>query len=181
MLESAPQQFEKAQHHLESELSKLQLGRATPTLVESIQVEQYGSLGPIKNCASINVLDPQTLTIVPWDKTLIHTIAKAISDAGTGLNPQTMADSVMIKIPQLTEERRKEMCKIVKRYGEDAKVSVRNIRGDLHKKISQAETEKEINEDDKKRLETELQKMVDTANTKIEETVKKKEADVMKV
>ena len=142
---------------------------------------QYGSLQPIKNCASISLLDPQTLSVSPWDKSIIHPIAKAISDAGTGLNPQTMADSIMIKIPQLTEERRKELCKTVKKYGEEAKVSVRNIRADYHKQIKKQENEKEISEDEAKRLEQDLQKIIDEANKIIDELAKKKEADTMKV
>ncbi len=135
MLHQVKVQLEKAIHHLEGEFGKLQMGRATPALVEDITVEQYGSMQAIKNSTSINILDPQTLSIAPWDKTLIHAIAKAITDAGIGLNPQTMADSVLIKVPQLTEERRIEMCKVVKKFGEEAKVSIRNIRGDFHKQL----------------------------------------------
>ena len=116
MIEQAKQQLDKALHHLEGEFGKLQLGRANPALVEDIRVEQYGSLQVIKNTASINILDSQTLSISPWDKTLVHPIAKAITDAGVGLNPQTMADSVLIRVPQLTEERRKETCKIVRKF-----------------------------------------------------------------
>lgn len=136
---------------------------------------------PIKNSASINILDPQTLSIAPWDKTLIHTIAKAITDAGVGLNPQTMADSVLIKVPQLTEERRREMCKVVRKFGEDAKVSVRNIRADFHKQIKKQENDKEISEDQARDLEVNLQKEIDQANKTIDEAIKHKEADVMKV
>lgn len=181
MLDNLQNTLDKAVHHLEVEFTKLQMGRATPSLVEDLLVEQYGSMQAIKNCCSINILDPQTLSIAPWDKTIIHAIAKAITDAGVGLNPQTMADSVMIKVPPMTEERRKEMAKVVKKFGEDAKVSVRNVRGDFHKQIKKAETDKEISEDEAKNYETELQKWIDWANKKIDEAVKKKEADVMKV
>jgi len=128
MLDKAKTGIDKAMHHLESEFGKLQLGRANPSIVEDIMIEQYGSMQPIKNSASINILDSQTLSIAPWDKDLIHVIAKAITDGGTGLNPQTMADSVMIKMPAMTEERRKDMVKIVKKMSEEAKVSVRNSR-----------------------------------------------------
>lgn len=122
MLPNVKQSLEKALHHFEAELGKLQMGRANPALVEDIRVDQYGSMTPIKNCASVNVLDPQTLSITPWDKSVIHAIAKAINDAGVGLNPQTMADSVMIKIPDMTEDRRRDTVKVVKRFTEDAKV-----------------------------------------------------------
>lgn len=181
MLENLQNQLSKALHHLEGEFWKLQMGRANPALVEDILVEQYGGMQPIKNCCSINILDPQTLSIAPWDKTLIHAIAKAITDAAVGLNPQTMADSVMIKVPPMTEDRRKEMVKVVKKFAEDAKVSVRNVRGDLLKAIKRAETEKEISEDQAKNHETDLQKAIDEANKKIDEAAKIKEADVMKV
>ena len=181
MLDQAKTQLEKALHHLEWEFGKLQMGRATPALVEDVMVEQYGSLQPLKNSASLNILDPQTLSIAPWDKTLIHPIAKAITDAGIGLNPQAMADSILIRVPQLTEERRKEMCKIVKKFAEEAKVSIRNVRGDFMKQIKKQETEKIISEDAAKDLEIDLQKLIDDNNKTIDEAAKKKEEEVMKV
>ncbi len=181
MIEQAQTQLNKALHHLESEFGKLQMGRANPALVEDIMIEQYGSMQPIKNSASIWVMDPQTLSISPWDKELVGVITKAIIAANIGLNPQSGAESILIKVPQMTEERRKDMAKIVKKYGEDAKVSIRNIRWDVHKQIAKQKTEKEISEDEAKDLETQLQKFVDAANKKIDEATKQKEADVMKV
>lgn len=181
MLDKAKNWIEKALHHLEVEFSKLQAGRANPAMIEDIRVDSYGSLTPIKNLASINVIDPQTLTIQPWDRSQIQSIAKAITDARIGLNPMTMADSVMIKIPQLTEEKRKELCKISKKISEDAKISVRNVRQESLKDIKSAKDAKEITEDDVKDLETKLQKMVDEANKKIDELTKKKDEDIMKV
>lgn len=150
-------------------------------MVEGILVEQYGSMQPIQNMASVSNLDSQTLSIKPWDKNAVHPIAKAITEANLGLNPQTMADSVMIKIPPMTEERRKEIAKVAKTMAEDAKVSVRNARQDSLKDIKKAEDNKEISEDMKKDFETELQKLVDDANKKIEETFKQKEVDIMKI
>lgn len=155
--------------------------RATPAIVEDVMVEQYGSMQPIKNSASINILDPQTLSIVPWDKELIHVIAKAITAANIGLNPQTGGESVMIKVPQMTEERRIEMSKIVKKFGEEAKVSIRNIRWDFHKQIKKQETDKEISEDQARDIENDLQKLIDEANKRIDDATKHKEADIMKV
>ena len=181
MLQQAKSSLEKTLHHLEGEFGKLQMGRATPVLVEDVNVEQYGSMQAIKNCASINILDPQTLSIAPWDKELIHPIAKAIIAANIGLNPQTMADSILIKVPQLTEERRLEMAKIVKKFAEEAKISIRNVRWDIHKQIKKQENEKLISEDIAKEMEQDLQKLIDEANKKIDEASKKKEADIMKV
>jgi len=181
MQQESTEQLSKATHHLELEFSKLSVWRANPALVEDIRVEQYGSLQPIKNCASVNTLDAQTLSIAPWDKTLIHPIAKAITEAWVGLNPQTMGDSVMIKIPPMTEERRRDIVKIVKKYAEEAKISVRNIRAEILKSIKKQETEKLISEDVARDMETDLQKAIDEANKKIDELSKKKENDVMSI
>lgn len=181
MLEKAKTWIEKSLHHLEVEFSKLQAGRANPAMIEDIRVDSYGSLTPIKNVASINIMDSQTLSIQPWDRSQIHAIAKAITDAGVGLNPQTMADSVLIRVPAVTEERRKDLCKIAKKFSEDAKVSVRTARQDSLKDIKTAKDAKEITEDDVKDFETQLQKMVDEANKNIDAHLKKKEEDIMKV
>lgn len=181
MLEKTSEWIKKALHHLEVEFSKLQAWRANPAMVEDVRIEVYWSLQPIKNAASINILDSQTLSIQPWDRSTIHAIAKAITDSWMWLNPQTMADSVMIKVPALTEERRRDLVKIAKRLSEDAKVSVRNARQDSLKDIKKWKDEKTITEDDVKSYETDLQKMVDEANKKIDEMLKKKEDDVMKV
>jgi ribosome recycling factor len=128
MLNKVQEGLKKAVHHMDVEFSKIQMGRANPLLVEDVMIEQYGSLTPLKNVATVSCMDAQTLQIKPWDKSVINDIAKAITNSGKGLNPQNMADSVMIKIPQVTEERRKEMTKIVKNISEDSKVAVRNIR-----------------------------------------------------
>lgn len=181
MLEKASEWLKKALHHLDIEFSKLQLGRANPSLVEGILVEQYGAIGPIKNCASVNVLDNQTLSIQPWDRSLVHALAKAITESGLWLNPQSMADSVMIRIPALTEERRKDAAKIAKKMAEDAKVWVRNVRQDILKEIKKGEDDGELSEDDVASYEKDLQKMVDDTNKQIDEMTKKKEADIMKV
>ena len=136
MISQIEEHLNKAIHHLEHEFWKLQMGRANPALVEDVMIEQYGSMQPIKNSASIGILDQQTLTISPWDKELVWVITKAIIAANIGLNPQSWADNIMIKVPQMTEETRKDMAKVVKKFWEDAKVSIRNIRWDFHKQIS---------------------------------------------
>ena len=177
MLEKAKQWIEKALKHLDVEYAKLQLWRANPVMVEWILVEQYGSMQPIQNMASVSNLDSQTLSIKPWDRNAIHPIAKAITESWLGLNPQTMADSVLIKVPPLTEE----IAKVAKNMAEEAKVSVRNARQESLKDIKKAEDNKEISEDVKKDYETQLQKIIDEANKKIDEKLKLKEADIMKI
>ena len=181
MITKAKEGIQKAIHHLDLEYSKLQLGRANPIMIESIMVEQYGSMQPIQNMAAVSNLDSQTLTIKPWDKTVIHAIAKAITDSGLWLNPQTMADSILIKVPSLTEERRKEISKVAKTMAEEAKVWVRNARAESMKIIKKAEDDKEISEDQRKDYENDLQKLIDDANKKVEEHYKAKDTDIMQV
>ena len=181
MLDKAKDWIEKAIKHLEVEFSKLQLWRANPALVEDVMVEQYGIPTPLKNMAQVSCLDAQTLSIKPYDRSVIWAIAKAITASWLGLNPQTMADSVLIKMPPLTEERRKELVKVAKKIAEEAKVWVRNARQESLKAIKKAEDEKEISEDEAKTLEKDLQKLVDEANKKIEELLKKKSDDIMKI
>lgn len=181
MLERSQQWIQKALHHLETEFAKLQLGRANPALIEDVQVDQYGSMQAIKNLASVSIMDPQTLNIKPWDKTTIMPISRAISDSGLGLNPQDMWESIIIKVPPMTEERRRDIAKIAKNLLEEAKIGLRNARSDSHKDIKRAEDDKEISEDQAKDYSNELQKLIDNANKKAEEMYKSKEADIMKV
>ena len=181
MLEKAKNWIEKSIKHLDIEFRKLQLGRANPAQVEDIMVETYWNFQPIKNSASVSLLDNQTLSIKPWDKQSLHTIAKAITNAWIWLNPQTMADSIIIKIPSLTEDRRKEVVKIAKKLSEEAKVAIRTARLDSLKDIKRAEESKEISEDILKNYEIDLQKLVDDANKKVDEMCKNKESDIMKI
>lgn len=181
MLDKAKEWIKKAMDHLTQEFSQLQLWTANPALLDGVKIDNYGSMQALNTVSSISTLDAQTLTVSPWDKTIIHEIAKAITSANIWLNPQTMADSVLISIPPLTEERRKEMAKIVKRLWDEAKVSVRNVRWDANKAIKNAEDSKEISEDHAKDLGTDLQKLVDEANKHIDDAVKKKSEDVMKI
>jgi len=181
MLTKAKDWISKAIRHLESEFAKLQLWRANPAIVESIMVDQYGSMQALQNMASVSNLDSQTLNIKPWDKAALQPIAKAITDSGLGLNPQNMWESIIIKIPQLTEERRIEISKVAKKMAEEAKIWIRNARQDSLKTIKNAEDNKEISEDEKKDYETDLQKVIDEANKNIDEHLKKKSEDIMKV
>lgn len=181
MLTKVKEWIEKTIKHLEVEYSKLQLWRANPIMVESILVEQYWSMQPIQNISSVSNLDSQTLSIKPWDRNLIHPIAKAITESWMWLNPQTMADSIIIKVPQLTEERRKEVWKIAKKIAEEAKIWVRNARSENLKIIKNAEDSKQISEDQEKDYQNDLQKLVEDANKKIDELYKHKNEDIMKL
>lgn len=141
----------------------------------------YGSLGPLKNIAAVSIMDANTIVIQPWDKTLIKDIEKGISDAKIGLNPSNNGESLMIKIPPLTEERRRDLVKIASRLGEEGKVGIRNIRQDFKKKIDKAKADKEISEDEAKGYEANLQKDIDKGIKDIEEMLKVKEVEIMKV
>lgn len=181
MLENLQQELHKAINHFQTELSKLQLGRANPAIVEGVFVIAYGSSQPLKNIASVSNMDGQTLSIQPWDKTLLRDIEKWISDAKLGLTPTNNGELLMIKFPPLTEERRKEVVKVASRLCEDAKVSIRNVRSEFKKKIDLAKTEKTISEDDAKRQEWDLQKQIDHSIKEIENIFSLKEKDIMTV
>lgn len=181
MLIKAKEWMLKAIKHLELEFSKIQLWRANPVIVEDVMVDQYGSMQALKNIASISNLDSQTLSIKPWDKTIIWAIGKAITESGLWLNPQTMADSILIKVPALTEERRVEITKFAKKMAEEAKISIRNVRAETIKILKSQEDSKEITEDELKKIEEDLQKIVNENNNDIENHLKKKQEDIMKV
>lgn len=141
----------------------------------------YGSSQPIRNVAAVSTLDAQTIVIQPWDKTIIRDIEKGISDASLGLNPSNNGESLMIKIPPLTEERRRDLVKLASRLGEDGKVGIRTVRQDFKKKIDTAKANKEISEDEAKSYETDLQKQIDAAIKEVDSLLKTKEEDIMKV
>lgn len=144
MLPDLTEDLKKAESHLSNEFAKLQVGRANPAVVEGITVSAYGSYQPLKNIASVSVMDPQTLSILPWDKSLIRDIDKAITDANLGLNPQNNGESILIKIPTLTEERRKDLVKIAKKLAEEGKIAIRNIRADSMKKSKLLKLQKKL-------------------------------------
>jgi ribosome recycling factor len=181
MLANLQQDLHKAINHLSNELSKLQAGRANPAIVEWVFVMAYGSSQPLRNIAAVSILDAQTISIQPWDKGVIKDIEKGITEANLGLNPNNNGESIMINIPPLTEERRRELVKIASRLLEEGKVGIRNVRQDYKKKIDTAKANKEISEDEAKDHENDLQKQVDHATKEIEALFKKKEEEVMKV
>ena len=181
MLANLQQELHKATNHMQNELSKLQAWRANPAIVEDIYVMAYGSLGPLKNIAAVSIMDASTIVIQPWDKAIIRDIEKGISDAKIGLNPSNNGETLMIKIPPLTEERRRDLVKIASRLGEEGKVGIRNIRQEFKKKIDKAKADKEISEDEAKTHEANLQKEIDKWIKQIEEMLKTKEIDIMKV
>ncbi len=169
--------FQKTFDHLHQEYGKLQTGRANAAIVENIQVETYGTRMPLKGLANISIPESHQIVIQPWDRSQIQAVEKAIRDANIGLNPQNDGIVVRLNLPPLTEERRKDLVKLVHRYAEEARITVRNAR---HEAMAQVKA-LELSEDVQKSMEDAVQKKVEEFNKKIEEAAKKKEQDVMTI
>lgn len=181
VLSVASQEFEKAVAHLKDEFNRLQLGRANPSLVENVHVEIYGAVQPLKAVASISVPEPRTLMISPWDRSTLAAIEKGIVGSGLGLNPVNDGIVVRINIPALTQERRADLTKVVKKLSEEARIGVRTARQDAQNGLKAMEAKSEITEDDLRGSTKNLQDNVDVINKKIDELAKQKEQDIMTV
>lgn len=181
LIDQVDADFKKILDHLKSEYSRLQIGRASAALVDSLMVEAYGTKQPMKNLAHISIPDVKTIQIQPWDKSQLQAVEKAILMSGINLTPSNDGVVVRINIPQLTEERRKDLTKTVHRLAEDARISVRHGRQTVMDKIKLSEKQKLISENEKENLEKRLQEKVDAANGNIESIAKNKENEVLKV
>jgi ribosome recycling factor len=162
-------------------LTKIRTGRANPALLDSVQVDYYGSLVPISQVANVSLLDSRTVSVQPWEKGMGAKIEKAIRDSDLGLNPSSMGDLIRVPMPAMSEERRKELTKIVRNEGESAKVSVRNLRRDANEAVKKAVKDKLASEDDQKRSESDIQKTTDRHIIAIDQLVAAKEQDIMAV
>ncbi len=174
-------EFDKTIEHLKNEASKVRTGRATPSLVEDVMVNYYGTKTPLKQIASISTPEPRSLVIQPWDRGAIAAIEGAIRESELNLNPMNDGILVRINIPMLTEERRKEMVKILNQKAEEARISLRSIREDAWKEIQKIEADGGMSEDDKFKGKEKLQEVVDDFNKKIEEIRIVKEKEIMTV
>ena len=173
--------LDKSIQHLREEFLWLQAWKASPAMVENIMVSVYWSSSPLKNNAAITCPEPQQIQVSPWDKWLLSTIEKAIRESDFWFNPLNNGSVLIITVPQLTEEKRKDLVKIINKKWEDAKVSVRNLRHDAKSKIEKLEKNKEISQDELKDWENNIQKLIDDKNKKVDEIVKHKESEIMKV
>ena len=162
-------------------LVKVRTGRATSALVDHIKVNYYGSDTPLSQVASVVVSDARSLTITPWEKQIVGAVEKAILASDLGLTPNTAGTTIRLNLPALTEERRKDLTKVVHGEGEDAKVAIRNIRRDAIQQAKELLKEKQISEDDEHRFEDEIQKVTDSAIKDVDEVVKAKEQELMAV
>lgn len=181
IINEAKDKMEKAIAQLKRELATLRAGRATPSLLDKVVVDYYGSPTPINQLATITVPEARLLVIQPWDKTVLAEIEKAIQKSELGLNPNNDGEVIRISIPMLTEERRKELVKMVKKYGEDSKVAMRNIRRDANEQIKKLEKDGTISEDEARRYQEQVQKITDETSTNIDKIVAEKEKDIMEV
>ncbi len=166
---------------LKEDLNTVRAGRANPALLDKVMVNYYGMPTPLKNIANISVPDPRTLLIAPFDPKSIGEIEKAINIANLGINPSNDGKNIRLVIPQVTEERRKELTKTVKKMGEDAKVAVRNLRRDANEKLKKMEKDHEITEDDLKKALDQVDKSVEKAIKGIDEVVAQKDKEIMEV
>ncbi|HVJ64797.1 MAG TPA: ribosome recycling factor [Bdellovibrionota bacterium] len=173
--------MEKAVEHLKHELSRLRTGRATPALVENIKVDYYGTPTPIKQVGQISIPDPKTIQIASWDQSAIPLVEKAIIAANIGLTPQVDGKLIRLNVPALTEDRRKDLVKQVKKLGEDARVSVRGVRREANEATKSREKAKAISEDDAKKEADKIQKITDQVTAEIDKIVDSKSKDLMTV
>jgi ribosome recycling factor len=162
-------------------LTKIRTGRANPALLDSVQVDYYGSMVPITQVANVSLLDSRTISVQPWEKGMGAKIEKAIRDSDLGLNPSSMGELIRVPMPAMTEERRKELTKVVRGEGENAKVSVRNLRRDANEAVKKLVKDKLASEDDQKRAEADVQKITDKHIVAIDQLIAGKEQELMAV
>jgi len=175
------QKMDKAIESTSRELANIRTGKATTTILDGIKVDYYGTATPLKQVASVSAPDPKLLVIQPWEKTVVPEIVKAVQKADLGFNPMVEGNIIRIPIPALNEERRREMVKLVKKFGEDGKVAIRNIRRDAIERLKKSQKDSEITEDDLHLGQKKVQDLTDGHTQRIEQMVEAKEAEVMEV
>ena len=179
--QDAASRMSKSIESLKTELSKIRTGRAHASLLDHVMVEYYGSEVPIKQVSNITAEDSRTLAVTPWEKDMVAKVEKAIMTSDLGLNPATAGTVIRVPMPQLTEERRKDLVRIVRQEGEGAKVAIRNIRRDANSDFKELLKEKEISEDDERRAEDAVQKLTDKHVAGVDKLLEVKEAELMEV
>lgn len=178
---NAEQKMLKSIEAFKTELTKIRTGRAHPGILDQVQIEYYGSMVPISQVANVALMDARTISVQPWEKGMGPKIEKAIRESDLGLNPSSQGDLIRVPMPPLTEERRKELTKVVKGAAEDAKVAVRNLRRDANEHAKRLLKDKEITEDEDRRSQDDVQKLTDKHIADIDKLVQAKEAEIMAV
>ncbi len=179
--QSAEQKMHKSLEVLKADLGKVRTGRAHTGILDHVQVDYYGSMLPINQVANITLADARTITVQPWEKSMIAKVEKAIRDADLGLNPATNGDLIRVPMPMLTEERRKDLIKLVRGESEAAKVSIRNVRRDANDALKKLLKDKEIGEDEERRAQDDIQKITDKHIAEVDKLLQAKETDLMAV
>ena len=178
---STEQKMLKSLEALKNDLGKIRTGRAHTGILDHVQVEYYGSPVPIGQVANVTLLDSRTIGVQPWEKPMIAKVEKAIRDADLGLNPATQGDLIRVPMPPLTEERRRELIKVVKHEGENAKVAIRNQRRDANTALKDALKKKEVSEDEERRTQDDIQKLTDRFVAEVDKLLADKEKDLMAI
>ena len=178
---TAEQKMKKSLDALKTDLAKVRTGRAHPGILDHVMVDYYGTSTAIPGVANVTLIDARTIGVTPWEKKMVGAIEKAIRDADLGLNPSTTGDIVRVPMPSLTEERRRDLIKIVKGEGETAKVAMRNVRRDANAQLKDLLKKKSIAEDDERRAQEDIQKLTDRHIAEIDKALQTKEAELMAV
>src|SRR3982750_4155804 len=178
---TAEQKMTRSIEAFKNELQKIRTGRAHPGILDQVHIDYYGSMMPISQVANVSLLDSRTISVQPWEKGMGAKIEKAIRESDLGLNPASMGDLLRVPMPPMSEERRKEMTKLVRTEGENAKIATRNLRRDANDAIKKLVKDKLASEDDQKRAEAEIQKVTDRHIAEIDRLVAAKEAEIMAV
>jgi ribosome recycling factor len=178
---NAEQKMKKTVEALKADLGKIRTGRAHTGLLDHVMVDYYGNPTPLPQVASVTLLDGRTIGVSPWEKKMVTAIEKAIRDSDLGLNPATQGDIVRVPMPALTEERRKDLIKVVRHEGENARIAVRNVRRDANNQLKDLLKRKAVAEDEERRAQDEIQKLTDRAISEIDKALEVKEADLMAI
>ncbi|CUA98643.1 ribosome recycling factor [Thiomonas bhubaneswarensis] len=175
------EKMHKSIESLKLDLAKVRTGRAHTGLLDHVMVDYYGTMMAINQVANMNLVDARTISVQPWEKKMVQAVEKAIRESDLGLNPQTQGDIIRVPMPALTEERRRDLVKVIKQEGEGAKVAVRNLRRDANQSLKDLVKAKEISEDDERRAQDEVQKITDRCIADIDKQLAQKEAEIMAV
>ena len=178
---SAEQKMQKTVDALKHDYQKVRTGRAHTGLLDHIQVDYYGSMMPINQVANVTLADARTIAVQPWEKKMVQVVEKAIRDSDLGLNPATSGDLIRVAMPALTEDRRKELIKVVRHEAENARIGVRNIRRDTNEHLKKLLKDHEVSEDDERHAQVDVQKLTDRYITEIDKVLQGKEADLLAV
>lgn len=178
---SAEQKMQKSLEALKNDLAKIRTGRAHSGLLDHVTVDYYGSLVPVPQVANVTLIDARTLGVAPYEKKMVGAIENAIRDSDLGLNPASQGDLIRVPMPALTEERRRDLAKIVKGEGEDAKIAVRNVRRDANAALKELLKQKTVSEDDERRAQEDVQKLTDRYVGEIDKLLQTKEAELMAI